>query len=387
MPRKSAAELKEQRRQDREAAFLGDKREWTPPGFVEQTPAKALAAWYQKHADDKAPDGLTWGAHVARWRKKGAQDTHATAIIAACTMWTGDTSVSSVTLAALLDDYDPPVFGVVFTHPARVLDSNGLTPLLLLLQTMMRWMPSDKSGRSALWRERIKPGLLKVLKALKDEDPDLGSDFLYAAPGGITALHLAIGLEEACLGEECVESLLACGCDPDAPLDDSGDRPVHLASAHNPNALKPLLQGVQRIRRPGDQGEEDAPSKASANVRNQKGDSPLDIAVRGRFVSSVQLLLEGGADPNVVDSDGDTPLAKAEFDQMQHGDGTISRLLRDFGALALLPEDAVDEDHWTAHWEKCSTRASDRGLFFEEDAFVEAFPDDVEPTRRRNTVR
>ena len=94
---------------------------------------------------------------------------------------------------------------------------------------------------------------------------------------------------------------------------------------------------------------------ASPNARNFKGESPLDIAVRMRYVSSVALLLQGGADPNVLDADGDTPLAKAEYDQINFGGWAISTLLKDHGALALIPEEPYDEDHWTSHWARRRT--------------------------------
>ena len=112
----------------------------------------------------------------------------------------------------------------------------------------------------------------------------------------------------------------------------------------------------------------------------------LDIAVRMRYVSSVALLLQGGADPNVLDADGDTPLAKAEYDQINQGGWAISTLLKDHGALALIPEEPYDEDHWTSHWEKCCTRASDRGLDDDvEESVLEPLPPDV--ARRRHTIR
>ena len=45
-------------------------------------------------------------------------------------------------------------------------------------------------------------------------------------------------------------------------------------------------------------------------------------------------MLEGGADCNAFDEGGDTPLCHALRDQLQWGHGAISRLLKDYGALA-----------------------------------------------------
>ena len=118
------------------------------------------------------------------------------------------------------------------------------------------------------------------------------------------------------------------------------------------------------MRRPGDEVGRSEPEAqlASPNARNFKGESPLDIAVRMRYVSSVALLLQGGADPNVLDADGDTPLAKAEYDQINFGGWAISTLLKDHGALALIPEDPYDERSLDRALEVLYRRASDRGL-------------------------
>ena len=104
--------------------------------------------------------------------------------------------------------------------------------------------------------------------------------------------------------------------------------------------------------------------------------------------AAVQTMRERGVVhlPNVLDADGDTPLAKAEYDQINFGGWAISTLLKDHGALALIPEEPYDEDHWTSHWEKCCTRASDRGLDDDvEESVLEPLPPDV--ARRRHTIR
>ena len=154
MPRKSAAELKKQRRADRWGVGSAD----TPPVEGAPTPSELVAQWVQTHATDKAPDGVAWGAHVKRWRSDGANDTHISAIIAATT-FTKNATITAITLTDLLEDYDPPVFGVEFTHPANVQDNNGLTPLLFVLKTVYGWLHSEKMARTALLREKIKVGL------------------------------------------------------------------------------------------------------------------------------------------------------------------------------------------------------------------------------------
>ena len=81
MPRKSAAELKKQRRADRWGVGSAD----TPPVEGAPTPSELTNQWVEAHYNDKAPDGVAWGDHVKRWRSDGAKDTHISAIIAATT--------------------------------------------------------------------------------------------------------------------------------------------------------------------------------------------------------------------------------------------------------------------------------------------------------------
>ena len=145
MPRKSAAELKKQRRADRWGLGSAD----TPPVDGAPTPAELTNQWVEAHYNDKAPDGVAWGDHVKKWRSDGAKDTHISAIIAATT-YTKDATISSITLTDLLEDYDPPAFGVEFTHPAHVQDNNGLTPLLFVLTIVYGWLHSHKAARTAL---------------------------------------------------------------------------------------------------------------------------------------------------------------------------------------------------------------------------------------------
>jgi ankyrin repeat protein len=66
----------------------------------------------------------------------------------------------------------------------------------------------------------------------------------------------------------------------------------------------------------------------SARSRNDFGVTPLHSACAARDVASVRLLLERGADPNVEQPSGFTPLDAAR----EHGDPELERLLREFGA-------------------------------------------------------
>ena len=53
--------------------------------------------WVEAHYNDKAPDGVAWGAHVKQWRGDGAKDTHISAIIAATT-YTKNATITTGTI-------------------------------------------------------------------------------------------------------------------------------------------------------------------------------------------------------------------------------------------------------------------------------------------------
>jgi uncharacterized protein len=66
----------------------------------------------------------------------------------------------------------------------------------------------------------------------------------------------------------------------------------------------------------------------STASRNDFGVTPLHSACAARDLATVRLLLERGADPNVPQPSGFTPLDAAR----EHGDEELERLLRSFGA-------------------------------------------------------
>ena len=79
---------------------------------------------------------------------------------------------------------EPPI------HEVHICDNEGRTPLLFVLSVVHDWMRSARHGRAAVWRERIRIGLLKVIKALRNDPkkfPDCSSDFETAMPGGVAA--------------------------------------------------------------------------------------------------------------------------------------------------------------------------------------------------------
>lgn len=67
---------------------------------------------------------------------------------------------------------------------------------------------------------------------------------------------------------------------------------------------------------------------ANPNVRNKKGVTPIQLATRMGFVEGVEELIKRGADINVSDSQGETPLISAVH---QRNIQLIRRFLKDGG--------------------------------------------------------
>ena len=279
---------------------------------VRRTALETLDDWIETHEADPAPsdDGRSWGDHVRAWRAGGASDLHVASIVAATTIWTADKSVNALVVDELIER----------GHDVHARDGRGRTPLAFAFAVVGEWLDSPRCGGAAIWRKRVETGLLKTMRALRN-DPLVArttSDFDAADDLGATALHHAIGLERAALGEEVVDSLVLCGADPNRPLN-NGDRPIHLACRHNPSVIAALLSGDG--------------ARADPGLRDGAGSLPLELAVVGRYVGSVEGLLAGGSDPNAANGAGEPLLAVALLDQLEWGHGVIARALKDHGAI------------------------------------------------------
>ena len=67
---------------------------------------------------------------------------------------------------------------------------------------------------------------------------------------------------------------------------------------------------------------------ANPNIRDKKGVSPLQVAVRLGYTEGVEALIEAGADININDTAGETPLIAA----VHRRDSALVRLLLEKGA-------------------------------------------------------
>ena len=111
----------------------------------------------------------------------------------------------------------------------------------------------------------------------------------YQDSVGNTALHWAI----ECRNPDVVKTLLSHGADPALP-DFRGMTPLHMAAFHDHESI-PLLLGLG----------------VRTDVRDKRGETPLHAAARSynwHLESSISPLLDAGADINARDNRGKTPL-------------------------------------------------------------------------------
>lgn len=193
--------------------------------------------------------------------------------------------------------------------------SDGLTPLqaalqnqhynniVLLFQKGARPEVNLNSG-TFLWYH---PGLVKLLLAN-------GWDIQSQDAEGNSLLHLA---QES----ELLELLLQKGLSPQV-LNKAGESVLFSTSLEKIKFFKGLssqisLQNTKQetpFHRAAETGRLDlliywlSQNKELLNKVDQRGQSPLHLAVSAKHLQVVQLLLEQGADPNMRDQDQDTPL-------------------------------------------------------------------------------
>jgi len=195
----------------------------------------------------------------------------------------------------------------------------------------------DELGRTPL-HLATQFGYLGLVKLLLDSgvDPNMRND-----RDGKTALHYAVVRDNF-----MVVLLLEAGADPDI-ADDSGETPLHVA-AHvgNYEAVKLFLNYRVSLELK-DEYFGRTPLHwaamgwhadivwllllrgADPNVQDGIGHTPLHLAVKTKpCVDVAKILLEAGADPNIQDAYGRTPLHYAVF----HDNPRIISLLLRYGA-------------------------------------------------------
>jgi len=164
----------------------------------------------------------------------------------------------------------------------------------------------DKTGNTPLLLAVIN-NYLPLMDWLRGHGADPNS----RGPYGDTPLHTAV-IWDRSSDDGVIRSLLRMGADVNA-TNDYGDTPLHRAAYHG------LTGKVRLLLR----------NKADVSRRAQRGETPLLYAARPEgHPETVLALLEGGAEVNVPDDIGMTPLHGAAM----IGDVDVARVLVDKGA-------------------------------------------------------
>ena len=157
----------------------------------------------------------------------------------------------------------------------KYLCSNGARPTVIAIDNSTVFHSAVKAKSASEDGERA-----NILKLFLDKD-DIEVDLNQKNTAGWTALKLATRRSL----EKCVEILLSYGADPNI-ADNEQFTPFH-NSVVNVDILKLLLSKCTDI-----------------NARNNKGETPLYVAVEKNSYECAMSLLEHNADPNIGDNEG-----------------------------------------------------------------------------------
>ncbi|KAL7296050.1 hypothetical protein TKK_0010604 [Trichogramma kaykai] len=122
-------------------------------------------------------------------------------------------------------------------------------------------------------------------------------DVDYADEDGLTHFHIAC--QNDC--EDVVKKFLEHGVDPNCLKPKTRESPLHLALIYDRRRVFELL-----LRSGADPNLANA--KGSTPLHDESGKTPLHLAVAEGHCHVIEALLRRGADPNATDADGLTPL-------------------------------------------------------------------------------
>jgi hypothetical protein len=148
--------------------------------------------------------------------------------------------------------------------------------------------------------------------------------YIYA---GDTALHIAAAAYQT----KIVNDLLAAGADVHA-RNRRGQEALHVAACGSPGSRiwNPSAQSatITRLVEAG----------ADPNVLDKSGVSPLHKAIRTRCAAAVRALLDLGADPEGANKNGSTPMLLAKQNTGRGGTGSPEAKLEQREILRMLGE-------------------------------------------------
>lgn len=153
-------------------------------------------------------------------------------------------------------------------------------------------MPKD----TALHKSAYKGDMVGVENALDDDRIDID------APGAQkrTALMRACGANHT----EMVKFLIGRGACT-TQIDNSGRSPMHWAAASGSFDVAEIIANNEAKK-----SEED--TKLDFNSKTKSGSAPLHLVAESGSAKFLQLLLDNGADINIVDGDGKSPYVLAK---------------------------------------------------------------------------
>ena len=196
----------------------------------------------------------------------------------------------------------------------------------------------------------------------------LGADLNLRDNDGQTPLAIAVMESQS----EAIARLLAAGADPNI-ADNDGRAPLYRAAEGGMDDIARLLAkngaSAERLNiRLGEEGgglahraagSGDIPRLnllaelgADLNLRDNDGQTPLAVAVVESQSEAIARLLAAGVDPNTADNGGATPLHRAAM----RGQAEVVQMLLEFGGdIRILDEDGKTALYWAKHFDHKAT--------------------------------
>lgn len=228
---------------------------------------------------------------------------------------TGESALTALHLAAFKGDLPTLTLLLEFGAKIDAEDSLGRTPLHwaakgenpsvipFLVANGAEVDARDTENRSPI-EHSVLEGKVEIIKALRKSGAIFDPNEFTMDP--FNTLHGEIIVYER---PEVVAGMIAAGADVNLPGRRDGNAALHLAAWHGRlQLIEPLLQDGAQI-----------------NLKNDRGYTPLFLAVGAENGAIVELLLDAGADRSIASNTGMTPLALAR----QNGLDDIVFLLTD----------------------------------------------------------